>query len=211
MHFLIVALVLFTIPHLGRADDLNLKGFQKLFNGKDLTGWKATRNSKVWTAEDGMIVVKGGGGGFLMTEETFSDFELYFQWRTLKKKGNSGVALRAPLRGDPSRTGMEIQLIDDLNWKGLRNYQHTGSIYGVVPAAKISTKPVGQWNAMRIIAKGPMVKVIHNGVTLVDADISKVKPVDNKNHPGLKRKSGHVGFQSYNIRIEFRKVMIKKL
>ena len=30
-------------------------------------------------------------------------------------------------------------------------------------------------------------------------------------HPGLKREKGHVGFQSYNVRIEFKNIMLKPL
>src|SRR5438874_173216 len=37
------------------------KGFVSLFNGKDLTGWKATGKMDVWGAENGMIDVAGGG------------------------------------------------------------------------------------------------------------------------------------------------------
>ena len=50
---------------------------------------------------------------------------------------------------------MEIQLIDDEGWPGkLADYQHTGSIYDVVPASKTNNKPIGEWNAMRIVCKG---------------------------------------------------------
>src|SRR4051794_5222791 len=93
-------------------------GFVSLFNGKDLAGWKATGNPKVWGAEDGVIFVAGGGGGWLMTEKEYGDFELRLEYK-LPKMGNSGVGLRSPLEGDPAYVGMEIQLIDDANWKGL--------------------------------------------------------------------------------------------
>src|SRR5262245_55688178 len=107
------------------------EGFVTLFNGKDLTGWKATGNPKVWGAEDGILFVQGGGGGWLMTTKEYDDFELRLEFK-MPKMGNSGVGLRSPLTGDPAYVGMEIQLLDDANWKGLRPYQQTGSIYGVV-------------------------------------------------------------------------------
>lgn len=180
-----------------------------LFNGKDLSGWKSTGKADVWGADEGMLFVKGGGGGWLMTEKEFADFELRFEFR-MPKMGNSGVALRSPLQGDPAYVGMEIQLLDDPHWKGLRPVQQTGSIYDVVPAAKIVTRPFGEWNAMRIVARGRRIQVDVNDVNLVDADLDKYKE-HAKRHPGLLRETGHIGFQSYNFRVDFRNIYIKPL
>jgi len=183
------------------------EGFTSLFNGKDLTGWKATGKADAWGAADGVLFVKGGGGGWLMTEKQYRDFELHLEFR-MPKMGNSGVALRSPLQGDPAYVGMEIQLLDDPNWKGLRPVQQTGSIYDVVPAAKIVTRPHGEWNEMRITAKGRRIKIEQNGVTLVDADLDQYQQ-HVKRHPGLLRESGHIGLQSYNYRVDFRNLFIK--
>lgn len=185
------------------------QGFVSLFNGKDLTGWKATGNPKVWGADGGVLYVQGGGGGYLMTEKEYADFELHLEYK-MPKMGNSGVALRSPLKGDPAYAGMEIQLLDDANWKGLQVWQHTGSIYNVVPAAKVNGKPFGEWNKVRIVARGKKVLVEHNGETLVDADLGTLKE-HYKRHPGLLRKTGHLGFQSYNYRVEFRNIFLKEL
>jgi hypothetical protein len=184
-------------------------GFEPLFNGKDLTGWKATGKMEVWGAENGILFVQGGGGGWLMTEKEYSDFELRLEFK-MPKMGNSGVGLRSPLQGDPAYVGMEIQLLDDANWKGLRPAQHTGSIYDVVPAAKVVTRPHGEWNQIRIVAKGRRVTVELNGTELVNADLDDYKE-HAKRHPGLLRASGHLGLQSYNFRVEFRNIYLKGL
>jgi hypothetical protein len=186
------------------------EGFVALFNGKDLTGWKATGNPKVWGAEKGILFVQAGGGGWLMTEKEYSDFELRLEFK-MPKKGNSGVALRSPLQGDPAYVGMELQLLDDANWTGLKATQQTGSIYDVVPAAKVVTRPPGEWNRMRVVAKGRHVLVEVNGTKLVDANLDDYVDKHAKRHPGLLRKSGHVGFQSYNYRVEFRNIYLKPL
>src|SRR5437016_3032323 len=70
------------------------EGFERLFNGKDLTGWHVNRkgNMKVWGAENGILYVKGSGGGWLMTDKEYGDFELRLEFK-LAPKGNSGVAL----------------------------------------------------------------------------------------------------------------------
>jgi hypothetical protein len=186
-------------------------GFQSLFNGKDLTGWKPTGKSEVWGTEKGVIYVDKGGGGWLLTEKEFGDFELRLEYK-MSKGANSGVALRTPDKGDPAYVGMEIQLIDDEGWPGkLADYQHTGSIYDVVPASKQNNKPIGEWNSIRIVCVGSKVTVEVNGQTLVDANLEDSKEKKGAKHPGLSRAKGHVGFQSYNTRVEFRNVFIKPM
>lgn len=187
------------------------EGFTALFNGKDLTGWKATGKMDVWGVDNGVIYVEKGGGGWLLTEQEYGDFELRLEYK-MSAKANSGVALRTPREGDPAYVGMEIQLIDDEGWPGkLADYQHTGSIYDVVPASKTNNKPVGEWNSLRIVCSGSKVTVEVNGQTVVDANLEDSKEKKGAKHPGLSRGKGHVGFQSYNTRVEFRNVFLKAL
>jgi hypothetical protein len=185
-------------------------GFVSLFNGQDLTGWKATGNQKVWGAEKDMIVVSGDGGGWLMTEKEYADYEIRLEFR-MSKGGNSGVGLRSPLKGDPAYVGMEIQLLDDANYKDLQPWQHTGSIYGVVAPSKVVTRPAGQWNQIHIIAKGRRVKVTVNGEKVVDANLGDYTEKHGKAHPGLLRTTGHIGLQSHSNRVEFRNIWLKQL
>lgn len=198
-----------------RADDTPPAGFTPLFNGKDLSGWKPTGKPEVWTAEGGAIVCKGGGGGYLLTEKEFADFELRCEYRWSKEGTNSGIGLRTPEKGDPAYAGMEIQLIDDEGWEKVHKfklapYQHTGSIYDVQPAKPAANKPIGEWNTIRIVCQGRKVTVEQNGKELVNANLDDYQDKFQK-HPGLKRDKGHVGFQSYNVRVEFRNVAIKEL
>jgi hypothetical protein len=193
------------------------KGFESLFNGKDLTGWHVNEggNLAVWGAENGILFVNGHGGGWLMTEKEFADFELRLEYK-LPSKGNGGVALRSPMKGDPAYAGMEIQILDDhwyldsQHYKGLRRTQLTGSIYDVVPPSKEVTKPVGEWNQMQITAKGRQVTVVLNNTTIVDANLDDYKNRADK-HPGLKRAKGHLGLQSHDGRVEFRSLFVKPL
>ena len=202
------ALMLVALPAV--ADDPP-KGYVSLFNGKDLTGWKSTGKMAVWSADKGAIICEGGGGGWLLTTREFGDFDLQLEYK-MPKGGNSGVALRAPNDGkDPAYHGMEIQLIDDEGWPGkLESWQHTGSIYNVVPAKKINNRPIGEWNKIHIVCSGRRVKVEQNGDVLVDANLDEHKD-DFKRHPGLTREKGYVGFQSYNKRVEFRNIFLKEL
>src|SRR5262249_14288807 len=196
-----------------KAEPLNVppKGFTALFNGKDLTGWKVHGGKLAsWGADKGVLFVKGGGGGWLVAEEEYADFELRLEFK-VPKGGNSGVALRSPLKGDPAYTGMEIQILDDPAYKGLQKWQHTGSIYGVVPPTKIATKPVGEWNSYKITCQGRQVTVELNGEKVVDANLDDYTAKHAKAHPGILREKGHVGLQEHGGRVEFRNLFIKEL
>src|ERR1043166_5561034 len=188
-----------------------LEGFENLFNGKDLTGWKSTGKMEVWGAEKGVIYVEGGGGGWLLTEKEYGNYELRLEYK-MTKGANSGVALRTPFKGDPAYQGMEIQLIDDEGWPTkLESWQHTGAIYNVVPPKKQANKAIGEWNVMKIVAKGRQITIVLNGETLVDANLEEYEKEHAKKHPGILREKGHVGFQSYNTRVEFRNIYLKPL
>jgi hypothetical protein len=51
-----------------------------------------------------------------------------------------------------------------------------------------------------------------NGKTIVNADLDKIKdPKILKQHPGLLRASGHIGFLGHNDYVEFRNIRIKEL
>jgi hypothetical protein len=203
-----------------RGDDTDSKvnvppeGFTALFDGKTLTGWKTNEGGKLeaWGVDKdtGVIFLKGGGGGWLMTEKEYGDFELRLEFK-VPKRGNSGVALRSPLKGDPAYVGMEIQILDDAGHTGLQKWQQTGSIYGVVPPSKLATKPVGEWNKYRITCKGRQVTVELNGEKVVDANLDDYKEKHAKAHPGILREKGHIGLQEHGGRVEFRNLFVKEL
>ncbi len=206
--------ILLTFGAPADADDKEV-GFVPLFNGTDLAGWKQYASKKnVWSVEQGVLVCQGNGGGWLGTERDYADFELRLEYK-LTPAGNSGVYIRAPREGHISRVGMEIQILDDFHPKyaKLDFYQYTGSIYHVVPPARRTSKPAGQWNAMTIRARGPEVQVALNGVTIVDANLerSRKNAAVAKEHPGLARTTGLVGLQSHTDRVEFRNIRIKEL
>jgi hypothetical protein len=188
------------------------EGFTDLFNGKTTEGWAPVGGKAGnWTVEDGLLVTKGAGGGWLSTEKTYGDFVLKLEYR-LRSGGNSGVFIRSPRTGDPAYTGMEIQILDDESdrYKSLQPYQYCGSIYGVVAAKRGHTKPAGEWNAMEIRAEGPKVRVKLNGETIVDANLDDHADAAEK-HPGIKRRDGYIGLQSHSEPVEFRNVQVKPL
>ena len=80
--------------------------WQPLFDGVSLKGWTvySKKEDDNWGVEKGVLFTRGLDRGWLMTEEQYGDFELRLEYRATPK-ANSGVALRAPLEGDPSFTG----------------------------------------------------------------------------------------------------------
>jgi len=186
------------------------KEFISLFNGRDLTGWQG--DTKGYIVEDGKIVCRPGGN--LYTEKQYSDFVLRFEFK-LSPGANNGLGIRTPQNVDAAYFGMELQILDNSAdiYKNLHPYQYHGSIYGVAAAKRGYQKPLGQWNSQEVIAKGNHIKVILNGETIVDTDIeqaSKDGTVDGRSHPGLKRKSGHIGFLGHGSVVEFRNIYIQQ-
>jgi hypothetical protein len=191
-----------------------LEGFVPLFNGRDMTGW--TGNTTGYHAQDGkMICDPTKAGGNVYTADEYSDFTVRFEFK-LAPGANNGLGIRAPLSGDAAYVGMEIQILDDSHPKyaGLQPYQFHGSVYGTVPAKRDCLKPVGEWNSEEVTAKGRQVTVKVNGKTIVDADIDKAstpQTMDHRDHPGLKRDKGHIGFLGHGDYLEFRNIRIKTL
>jgi hypothetical protein len=189
-------------------------GFVPLFNGKNLSGWIGDK--KGYAAEDGKIVIHPEhGSGNLYSEKQYNDFVLRFDFK-LTPGANNGLGIRAPLEGDAAYLGMELQILDNSaeKYKDLKPYQYHGSIYGVVPAKRGHLKPVGEWNEQEVIADGKHITVKLNGVVIVDADIDEAsvpQTMDGRDHPGLKRKTGHIGFLGHGSRVEFRNIRIKEL
>ena len=195
------------------------EGFVALFDGQSLDGWQGGKDG--YQVKELAIVSQPKGSGNLFTSKEYGDFHFKFEFK-LTPGANNGIGIRQPLategvRHDPAYAGMEIQVLDDADdrYKGkIKDYQHHGSVYGVVAAKTGHLKPAGEWNSEEIIAKGKQIKVILNGETIVDADLEKAstpQTVDGKAHPGLKRDSGYICFCGHGAEVWFRNLRIKVL
>ena len=197
------------------SDQEKQQGFKLLFDGTNLDNWVG--NKAGYLLQDGAIVVnpQSTSGGNLYTKDEYSDFEYRFEFQ-LTPGANNGLGIRAPLEGDAAYVGMELQILDseaDI-YKNLQPYQYHGSIYGVVPARRGYLRPIGEWNEEVVVVKGTRVKVILNGETITDADIKEPSingTMDHKEHPGLKRTTGHIGFLGHGDVVRFRNIRILPL
>jgi len=190
-------------------------GFVSLFDGSNLDSW--TGNTSGYLIEEGAVVVNPdkGSGGNLYTKEEFADFIYRFDFQ-LTPGANNGIGVHAPLEGDAAYVGMEIQVLDSEHpmYATLQPYQYHGSVYGVIPAKRGFLKPTGEWNEEEIMVKGTQIKVTLNGTVITEGDYaeaSKNGTMDHKEHPGLLRTTGHIGFLGHGDVLRFKNMRIKVL
>ena len=189
--------------------------FTSLFNGRSLEGWKGNKSS--YLVKDGMIVIEpqGGGGGNLYTEKEYGNFILRFEFQ-LTPGANNGLGIHAPLEGDAAYVGKEFQILDNEaeKYAGLQSYQYHGSLYGVMPAKRGFLRPTGEWNQQEVRINHPFVTVILNGEIILEGnylEASQSGTLDQKEHPGLARSRGHIGFLGHGDLVRFRNIKIKEL
>jgi hypothetical protein len=87
--------LLLLVSSLGQSQE---KGWQYLFNGKDLSGWKRLGGSAEYTVEDGAIIgrtVANSRNTFLVTEKEYGDFVLEIDVFVEAEEGNSGIQTRS--------------------------------------------------------------------------------------------------------------------
>ncbi|MBX9625310.1 MAG: DUF1080 domain-containing protein [Gemmataceae bacterium] len=171
-----------------------------------------------WAVKDGVLRSGEKRGTWLMSETEYGDFVLAFEIK-LTEKGNSGVALRAPMTGDPAFDGLEFQVADFRYNTEAKDSELTAGLYRAVAPTKQVYKPT-EWNSVRIELKGTKLKGTVNGEVVQDVDLSTFdKPVkrhDGTDAPPLKDRprKGHIGFQHLsrnNEPVLIRNARIKEL
>lgn len=218
-------------------------GWKLLFDGKTLNGWRSyypeDKPSKGWSIEDGCLKNSKGtgrprtGGGDLMTDEKFTDFELRFEWN-IAQGGNSGVYYFFQERqnkpgtvmymGDDgtSPVGFEYQLVDDERHPDvLQNgpLHATGSLYFLIaPNDAKKLKPAGEFNESRIIVKGNHIEHWLNGAKIVSYDLGSdelqraIAKSKYKTVPGFAQKAPtRILLQDHGDVIRFRNMKIRVL
>jgi hypothetical protein len=108
----------------------------------------------------------------------------------------------------------ELQVLDDGDpkYKDLDPRQAHGSAYGMVAAKRGALRPVGQWNEQEVTVTGSTIKVVLNGTTILDTDLSTVTSfMADSPHPGKDRTEGHFGFAGHSDPVAFRNIRIRQL
>lgn len=194
---------------------LDEEGFEPLFDGSTLDGWVLLgQHGDGYVPKDGKLICPRGSGGNLLSSAEYADFVLRFEFK-LESGSNNGLCIRCPIAWrNLAYDGNELQIIDNSaeRYRDIKPWQKHGSLYHVAPAKTGALRPVGEWNSQEVTVHGSRVRVVLNGTEILNFDTATVKDRGLlARHPGLQRKSGHVGFLGHNEPVEFRNIRIKRL
>ena len=165
-------------------------GWTTLFDGSSLDGWDVLGDAN-WELE-GDAVRADSGGGFLVTPESYADFELTLEF-WVDEPANSGIFIRC---ADPQSVGAENSYeVNIFDTRPDQTYRTGGIVRFVAPSTVIHTG--GQWNTYEIRAEGPRLTVCLNGTLTVDTEDSTYAsgPI------ALQYGAGIVKFRNVRIRV----------
>jgi hypothetical protein len=154
-----------------------------------------------WRAEGGAIVADKGKGGFLLSKDAYTDFQLRAEFWAAHD-ANSGIYMRcAEPKNLTDKTCYEANIFD-------QRPDQTYATGGVVHHGKVlaPTKAGGKWNTYEITVKGKTMTVVLNG--------AKTAEIQNVANP-----SGPIALQYGSLppkgapggAIKWRKVQVKPL
>ena len=153
-----------------RAMGQESKGFQPLFNGKDLSGWVTPEDKSLFSVENGEIVgrttkEKLKKNEFLVTEKPYGDFVLKAKVKI--RNGNSGIQFRSKRAADGAVSGPQADVAD--GYWGLLYEERGRGILERYPEKKANALvKTGDWNDFVITAKGNTVTIDFNGTRIID-------------------------------------------
>lgn len=146
----------------------------RLFNGKDLSGWKVYGTEK-WYVDNGELVCESGPDkqyGYLATEEPYKNFDLTLEFKQ-EANGNSGVFFRSSIEGTKIK-GWQVEVAPKNHDTG-GIYESYGRNWLVqIPDEKENILKPGEWNKMRIRVEGDHVQTWLNGQSMVDMHDEKI-------------------------------------
>lgn len=189
---IVAGLIIFTAASSGGLDAQAQGGWTTLFDGKNVDAFNKVGDAN-WTIADGVVQADKGMGGYLVTKQPYTDFEIRAEF-WVDTPANSGIFIRCD---NPQMPGAEACYeVNIFDTRPDPSYG-TGSI---VYIAEVNPMPkaAGKWNTMEVTMKGRQLTLVFNGQKTVD--------VNN----GL-WDEGHFTLQYGAGTIKFRKVEVKKL
>ena len=187
------------------------------------TGWTPLFDAKLsnadmkpgsWKWEEEVLTRKGGGD--IWTKAKYSDFILDFQFK-VAKGSNSGAFLRT--QNHKWLPWVEVQVEDSFG-KKMSNHL-AGGIFDIHEPAENVVYPPGKWNRMTILAKGPKINVVLNGVQTLNINLDDWTEAHKNPQDGSRNKfniaykdlprTGFIGLQDHGQEIWFRNVKIRTL
>lgn len=199
--------------------------WRMLFDGNSTQAWRGYRQDdfpeKGWEVVDGTLhVVANGGGGDLITRESFGNFELTLEWK-VAEKANSGIMYLVTEEEDaPWKTGPEYQILDDMGYGvDVAGLHSSGSMYDLyAPQAAKKCKPAGTWNKARIVLLNGRIEHWLNGILLVECDLNSEDWVTRRDQSKFsvykrfgRNKEGHISLQDHGNDVWFKDIKIRDL
>ena len=180
---------------------------ESLFNGEDLTGWKAVLKSaegetfegETFFVQDSVLHVTGKPFGYLRTEKKYSDYRLHLEWRWAGAEAVDGGVFNRLQDGDKVwPLGVQLQMTPkDMGvlMGGIKLEGIEGPFYKKDRiVAESPEKPLGQWNEMEFLCEGGSIKVWLNGVLVNEAVCDAL--------------DGYIAIQSEGGPMEFRNIFL---
>ena len=189
----VVAAFALVSPLLVQADEAG----KSIFNGKDLTGWKAPEGNIWWIAEDGILKVRSGPdqkGSILWTEEEFTDFTVTLDFKFGEGTIDSGVHVKSQ---DQIQIGISGSLKRDMT----ASPYIPGKGYPVEAEGVKELLKMDGWNTLKIVVKGMTYTTHLNG--------KKVMTYTSESG----KEKGPIGLQLHGKRdmsIDFRNIKVKE-
>ncbi len=163
-------------------------GWRLLFDGESTEGWRGYNRDAFpdtgWAVIDGALVVGATAGdpdvaigGDIVTTESFSDFDLRFDFM-LSDVANSGVLYRVIEEPGAEiwHNAPEYQVLDDPAYIAMgtmdMNTHLTGDNYDLHAAGDKTLHPPGEWNSGRIRVVNNVVEHWLNGVKTVEYELA---------------------------------------
>lgn len=197
-------------------------GWQLLFNGKDMSQWRTFKQPTVnekWQIEDGAIALTAGGGGDLISKESYKNFELTLDWK-IAEVGNSGILILADEKGKYIYShAPEIQILDNERHPDNKLDTHlSGSLYDMIASPVASHKKAGEWNKTKIRLENSALTIWQNDVQTAKVTIgsddwkSLIAKSKFASWPGFAAATeGHIGLQDHGDKVWFKNIKIKEL
>jgi hypothetical protein len=218
------------------------EGWVLLFDGASLVGWRGLGRDNIpeghWLVEDGAIRKVASGevprapdgqpleGGDLMTETVFGDFDLRLEWK-VSPGANSGIKYNVSEKMSTSHPpeyaalGFEYQILDDERHPDAAAGPNrtAAALYDLVaPSDDKVARPVGEFNAARIVMRGDFGEHWLNGQLVLEYDIGSSRfdslLAVSKYHPIVgfsDRREGHIVLQDHGDDVWFRNIKIREL
>jgi len=202
-----------------------------LFDGKDLSKWRADKTEKqekagepdkpaAWTVAEGHLAVAAGKGN-IRTNDEFRDVQLHAEfWHPTdiagnsQGRGNSGIFFMGTY---------ELQVLDSHNSETYADGM-VGSMYGQYPPLVNASRTPGQWQTYDVIFRAPQydgervakparMTVLLNGVVVQD-NVDLLGPTKHSTlteYPKTHPEKGPIKLQDHGHPVRFRNIWLREL